>query len=334
MSDTPVAPNETRRGVLDVSVIIPTRNRAESLRDTLESLKAQGAHGRFTHEVVVVDNGSVDQTRQVVDALGRSFPVPLRYVLELNVGRPYALNTGMRQAAGELFVITDDDVLLHPDWLFALWSSITEERAEAAAGRIVPRWLSAPPAWLTDDVRRDLNRTGLGCLDHGPRRLRTWAGDDCRWVGGNMAIRREAMARVGGFDERMIRGQDSEYYERCLAAGLRIVYEPAAVVAHLIGPDRLTLQYLRQWRHRQGVFEARRIPWKPLHLITVMPLWRWAVSLRIIGRWVAATLLGRSWWQRFYCELKVREEAGVWGERLRQWPRAWWVVRCGQNRSA
>ena len=308
---------------VDVSVIIPTRNRAESLRGTLECLNAQATGGRFMHEIVIVDNGSTDHTRRVVDELGNSFRVPLRYVHEPKAGRPLALNAGMRQAAGELFIVTDDDVLPQPDWLLALWSSVTEERADAATGRIVPRWLSAPPAWLTDEVLRDLNRTGLGCLDHGPRRLRTWAGDDCRWVGGNMAIRREAMARVGGFNERMIRGQDSEYYERCLARGLRIIYEPAAVVAHLIGPDRLTLQYLRHWRHRQGAFEARRLPWKPSHLITVMPLWRWIVSLRIVGRWLGAAILGRSWWQRFYAELKMREEISTWAERVREWPSRW-----------
>lgn len=314
----------------DLSVIIPTRNRVESLRRTLEQLKAQQTDGRFTYDIIVVDNGSTDGTRAVLDALQADFPVRLRYVYEAAPGRPFALNAGMRQADGGLLVFTDDDVLPRPGWLKAFWDCLSEEQADAAAGRIVPRWTAPRPDWLTDEVLRDLNRTGLGCLDHGGHRLRSWEGQDCWWVGGNLAIRRSAVERVGGYDPRLIRGQDSEYYERCLARGLRIVYEPAAEVEHLVGADRLTLPYLRQWRHRQGAYDALRLPWKASHLVTVMPLWRWRASLRVLRDWAGAWMTRRTWWERFYCELRLRQELGAWSRRFQQWPGRWAALLTGR----
>ena len=69
----------------------------------------------------------------------------------------------------------------------------------------------------------------------------------------------------------MVRGQDSEYFSRCVRRGLRIAYEPAAVAHHQIGPERLSVQAFRRWRHRQGYYEAMLLPWKPSHVVTIMP---------------------------------------------------------------
>src|SRR3989338_397375 len=68
--------------VLDVTVIIPTCNRAASLQETLQRLAGQQTGGVFTHEVIVVDNGSTDSTRAVVEVLQPTFPVSLRYMRE------------------------------------------------------------------------------------------------------------------------------------------------------------------------------------------------------------------------------------------------------------
>jgi len=62
----------------DITVIIASRNRAESLRETLETVANQQTNGAFTYEVVVVDNGSTDHTREVIKALRPSYPVFLR----------------------------------------------------------------------------------------------------------------------------------------------------------------------------------------------------------------------------------------------------------------
>lgn len=96
------------------SVIIATYNRADELPRTLESLKKLEADEPW--EVIVVDNNSSDNTREVVEGV-KSFPVPLRYIFEKEQGRSAALNAGIRAAQGEILAVTDDDVRVDPHWL-------------------------------------------------------------------------------------------------------------------------------------------------------------------------------------------------------------------------
>jgi len=310
----------------EVSVILATRNRAERLRQALGPLGGQQTGGRFSYEVVIVDNGSTDATRQAVEALQADFPAPLRYVYEAQVGKPFALNAGIRRAQGQLLAFIDDDVAPERTWLLALWSSLADEGADAVAGRVLPNWENEPPAWLAEGWLAHLNQLGLGCIDHGPARRRSWDGEDCRWVGGNMAVRRQVVERIGGFHEALVRGQDSEYYERCLQRGARVIYEPSASAHHGIRAERLTRQAFRQWRVRQGYYDAAAVPWKLSHLITIMPLWRWRLTGRRAWAWLGARLARSTAWERFYSGLTMHEEIGAWSRRLQEWPRRWLAV--------
>lgn len=304
--------------LVDLSVVIPTRNRAEGLGRTLESLARQQTGGRFTYEVVVVDNGSADATRQTVESLQGAYPVPLRYVHEARAGRPWALNAGLAQARGGIFVITDDDLLVEPAWLAAYWQCFQDERADGVSGRILPQWMAPTPAWLTDQVA---TRGGMGCIDHGPVRHFSRARQNCRWVGGNMAVRREVVERLGGFDTRFIRAQDNEYYLRCVGAGLHIVYEPQALAHHQIGADRMTPAHFRRWRHMTGHYHAYLYPWRKYHLLTVMPVDWYPMVAGFAAGWVRALVTRRPWFERFRYELRLREHASVFRHRLQLWPR-------------
>ena len=305
---------------INFSVIVATRNRAESLKDTLSKLASQETEGRFTYEVVVVDNGSSDSTRQVVETFAAGFPVAVRYLREDRLGKPYALNTGMAHACGEIFAITDDDVMPTPGWLKGLWSCFQEEKAEAVGGKILPLWVDGRPDWLTDELLHHVGGS-LGLVDRGDRRLF----QGCQWVGGNLAIRREVVARVGGFDIRLLRSQDTEYYQRCRRTGIRVVYEPGAVVRHKVGPERLTLKYLRIWRHRTGYYHAYLPPWRKYHLLTVLPLYWYRVLIDNAFRWVGSFVARRPWRERFIYELWLRNSFSQWLHRFQLLPR-WWVA--------
>ena len=141
----------------DISVIIATRNRAESLRDVLDSLARQDTAGKFSYEVLAVDNGSTDTTRRVIETLQPAFPVSLRYCYEGRTGKPWALNAGIQESRGKLLAFTDDDTVPESTWLFALWSCFQEERADALAGRILPLWTAPRPSWLPE--RAGVNRS-------------------------------------------------------------------------------------------------------------------------------------------------------------------------------
>src|SRR3989338_6158547 len=176
---------------LTITVILPTRNRADQLQGALERLAAQETGGQFTYEVLIVDNGSTDATRQVVEAWQPRFPVPLRYLYEERPGRPWALNSGMAAARGAIFAFTDDDILTTPTWLAALWRCFQEEGADGVGGKILPQWTAPRPPWLTDEAVRHIGE--LGCLDHGDLRRNSAQGSYCRWGGGNLAVRRTAV---------------------------------------------------------------------------------------------------------------------------------------------
>jgi len=96
----------------NVSVVIATRNRAESLRDTLASLTRQS---RRPDEVVVVDNASSDHTRDI--ALKFADSLNLKYVYEAKRGIPYARNAGIQNAGGDIIAFIDDDCVADENWL-------------------------------------------------------------------------------------------------------------------------------------------------------------------------------------------------------------------------
>lgn len=299
----------------EMSVVIPTRDRAERLTAVLADLQAQRA--AFTFEILVVNNGSTDETSEVIRRHVEAAPGRVREVFEDQPGRPFALNAGLAAARGAVIVITDDDLHLPPEWLAAYWRAFSDGGVDGVAGRVLPRWTAPRPAWLDDEAVRVL---GLGCVDHGTQARRSTEGRDCRWVGGNMAVRRRVFDTVGNFDTRLIRGQDEEFYRRCVSRGLTVLYEPAAMAHHDVGAERMTPRYFRMWHDRAGYYRAYRVPWKWTHLVTIVPLWRYGRMVRLAGQWVACALQGKSWWSRFYLELRLREEVGIWRHRLAEWP--------------
>jgi GT2 family glycosyltransferase len=307
----------------DVTVIITTRNRAGQLTEVLELVANQETQGAFTFDILVVDNGSTDDTPEVIADRRRVLSTPIRNVYEARVGRPYALNTGMLYATGNIFGFTDDDTLPTRTWLRALWTCLHEEDADAVTGRVLPHWMAPRPPWLTDEAFQAIGR--LGCQDYGPVRLRSSERKNCRWLTSNMMIRRRAVERLGVWDVRLRYLQDTEYYRRAVDAGLRVVYEPAAVVSHKIGPERLTARYFRRRRRHAGAYWVRDIPWSRRHLVTIMPLRRYRRTLGLVRDWVHSSLRGAPWWQRFHRELLLREDLSVWWYRLRLWPR-WWLT--------
>jgi len=132
----------------DISVILPTYNRATSLRATLESFSRLSLPSDLKWELLVVDNNSTDGTHEVIETLAKSASFPVRYVWEKRQGRSAALNAGIAIAKGDIIAFTDDDVLLHPDWLSSLKSTFDRFDCAAVAGRVVPSWKHPKPAWL------------------------------------------------------------------------------------------------------------------------------------------------------------------------------------------
>jgi len=126
------------------SVVIGTYNRARLLEATLESLR-RTVSGR-PWDVVVIDNNSNDDTRQVVSAFAATAPVPVIYLHEARQGKSNALNTGLAHARGDILLLTDDDVEVDPHWLEeACLAFDRDPTIDYAGGPVSPIWGATPP---------------------------------------------------------------------------------------------------------------------------------------------------------------------------------------------
>ena len=238
------------------SVIIATYNRAEELVKTLESLKKLESTKPW--EVIIVDNNSHDDTRDVVLRTVDSFPVPLHYLLEKEQGRSAALNAGIRAAKGEILAITDDDVRVDPLWLRNAEQALERLQCDYVGGKALPIWSGKIPNWMP-------NRGGkhwgvIALLDYGPEPIEF--GERVP-LGVNMVFRRECFERAGLWDNSIGRkagtllGQEvREWSQRGRTAGLRGFYSPDLVVHHVIPEDRLTKRYFRRWFYWHGISRA------------------------------------------------------------------------------
>jgi glucosyl-dolichyl phosphate glucuronosyltransferase len=241
------------------SVVIPTFNRADDLRDTLASLAGQATTAPW--EVIVVDNNSTDDTRGVVETAAVTFPVPLRYLFEKEQGRSAAMNTGIRAARGAIIVTTDDDVRIAPDWLDRAAEALETLQCDYVGGKVLPLWGSPRPDWIPDHGGRQWAVIAL--LDYGDAAIPFFKYAHRVPLGVNMAFRRDAFDRAGlwntsvGRKKGTLLGQEvREWMMRAQAAGLRGFYTPAMVVRHVIQRDRLNKRYFRRWYYWNGISRA------------------------------------------------------------------------------
>jgi glycosyltransferase involved in cell wall biosynthesis len=224
-----------------VSVVVPTRGRAEYLRVTLDSLAAQELEA--PHEVVVVDDGSTDGTRGLVAAAGVA-SVRLDPRRGLNAAR----NAGVRASRGGLVAFVDDDVWTPPGWLAALVEGAAgNPDADAFGGPIRARFEGPAPRGCG---REDppITTLDLGVQDRPADQV---------W-GANMLVRRSAFERIGPFDERIAGGGDEEeWLERLRAGGGRVMYLAAAGLDHRRAGDDVRLRSLVRNAYGRGR-EVRR----------------------------------------------------------------------------
>ncbi len=219
-----------------VSVVIPTCRRPELLLRCLQAVLAQDVPAD-DYEIIVVDDGRCDWTRTVMRALAAELPAPmLRYLRpQQGHGPAAARNAGWRAALGPVIAFTDDDTVPAPDWLSAGLAALDDDGACAAlAGRVVVPLAQWPP---TDHER----------MTQGLER--------CAFVTANAFVRRQALLRVQGFDERFTRAwrEDSDLQFRLLDEVGTVGRCDQAVVMHPVRPEPWGVSLRQQ---KNAFFEA------------------------------------------------------------------------------
>jgi GT2 family glycosyltransferase len=234
-----------------ITAIVPTHNRAVSLRATLTSLLAQGPSQGY--EILVVDNACTDRTAAVVEEVNRSATGTIRYIREDLLGLHYARNAGARAARAPILAFTDDDAVCSPDWLRHLLAAFADPRVGCVGGKILPRWEVDPPRWI-------LRYPGaLSLLDLGDAPRELASPQDI--YGCNFSIRRDLLYSLGGFNPdsfgpRWIGDGETGLLRKVYRAGWKVLYHPGAVVWHQVPAARLTLDYMQRRFANQGSADA------------------------------------------------------------------------------
>ncbi|ADB19236.1 glycosyl transferase family 2 [Pirellula staleyi DSM 6068] len=233
---------------MDVSVILCTWNRAAILHRTLQSLRSLVVPPRISWELLVVNNHSSDNTD---DVLARHHgALPIRRLYEARAGKSNAMNTGIAAASGDLLLMTDDDVLVDPEWLVS-YVAISRSFPDASffGGPIKPVFGSVVPSWITAGWEHV--RSVFGELDYGPQPIAI--GRKTLPYGANFAVRLPVMRQfpinvhLGRSKHSRIAGEESELFARLLAAGHQGIYQPTALIGHGIEADQLTERYVRRY---------------------------------------------------------------------------------------
>jgi GT2 family glycosyltransferase len=242
-----------------ISVVIATHNRASLLAATLDRLRQQ--QYQPGDEVIIVDNASTDATSQVVARAAKEFPVSLQYRRDMSPGKAPALNAAMAEARGDVLALTDDDVLVAPDWIQMIRCLFTDPDVGLVGGRVDPRWQQPAPRWLQVEHQGCYGpmSSPLALLHYGEAQelgKRTA-------VGANMAVRRTVFEALGGFSPSLgkrrgtlLGGEDRDLCQRAAGAGYRCQYRPELQVQHWIPAERTRLRYFLRWFFWSGITNA------------------------------------------------------------------------------
>jgi glucosyl-dolichyl phosphate glucuronosyltransferase len=216
---------------MNASILIVTRNRAADLKLTLESMRGIDVPDGFTAELLVIDNGSSDETRAVVGDC-KIPSVEVRYIFEGKPGLSQGRNRGLAEAKGDILLFTDDDVRPPVGWLSGMCEPILQNRAEAVAGgvRIAPSLLRP---WMSP-MHRSWLASSEWLVSDSPRNM----------VGANMVFSRKVLQRVPSFDVELGAGalgsgEESLFGSQLIAAGYRIANRLDLCMEHHFQPCRL-----------------------------------------------------------------------------------------------
>ena len=245
-----------------LSVIVPTRNRSRQLELALRSFERQTLPWHL-FEVIVVDNGSTDNTRSVVAYAARDANV--KYYYEPRPGLHVGRHVGFRKANGNILIYVDDDIEAFPTMLEAINDAFGRNDVALVGGKCIPKFEAEPPQWLTAMWTPDAggNRIlgALSLIDLGeqPKEINP------RFVFGcNFSIRRDVLSGAQGFHpdgmpKELIRfrGDGETHVSDFISVnGYKAYYTPAASIYHWVPSSRMTVDYFCQRAFNQGVSDS------------------------------------------------------------------------------
>lgn len=249
-----------------LSIVIPTKNRAELLRKALESIEKQSADQNI-FEVIIVDNGSTDDTKAVAREYKRKIK-NCRYFYDARPGLHVGRNKGLLESRGELVGYLDDDVILFPNWINTVIAGFEDKEVMHVGGSVIPYDMTL----ITQDFRRKYEiREGsfrfaycISCFwENGISEsdMRVHATPKGGFFGANSVYRKNILYACGGFHPDgmpkgllMYRGDGESYVSRyILEHKMKSMYYAQASVYHAIDINRVSDSYISYMYFRNGI---------------------------------------------------------------------------------
>lgn len=310
-----------------VDIIICTYNRAEMLKDAIQSILNCDIGEGITVRLIVVNNNSTDDTEAIVRGLTRTGKVEINYLFEGNQGKSHALNAALSYAIGEVIAFTDDDITVDRGWIKEVIKAIRRYPGyDCFGGKVVAAYPENMPKWLDMHDSMGFLKSAFVDRDDGNTEGEYGIHTISDTPGGvNMFFRREALAKNGLFrtdlghiGNELGFSEDTEYCQRLIEKGERFMYIPSAVVYHPVHPGRLSKDYLIMWQYKCGISEVRSSKgYKNAVRLFGVPRYIYRKFIQHAAGWCFSCQSRK----RFYHKLRLYYTSGEIAEHMRLWYR-------------
>lgn len=234
-----------------LSVIVCTRNRSEEIAECLPGL-AEQAKLFSDVEIIIVDNGSTDNTKEIVEQLSASLEYKFRYIYEPIAGLCQARNRGGNDASGNILAYIDDDERIGQNWISQICAFFRNNTFDSLGGKIEVNIEGKPPLHISNEMMWFFGQSSLG----EKAKVLTYPQYP---QGGNFAVKKSAFQAIGGFDTNLkLYGDETEFFKRFSEQGFSMYYDPKVLVCQSIPANRLKKNELRVKSYKWGEGSATR----------------------------------------------------------------------------
>lgn len=249
--------------MINLSVVIPTLNRAKNLRTALNSITKQTLL-QSEFEVIVINNGSTNEAELVTKSFSSKIK-NFQYLYTKKPGLHVGRHLGLKMSKSQILVYADDDIEVFPGWLAAIKDSFKDKTVYLVGGKNLPKFEVDPPLWLKEIwLRKGKYGKAFSYLSISDLGNKVEEIDPYYIWGCNFSVRKSVLLESEGFHpdgmpSELIRyrGDGESYVSRFIQKrGYKAIYNPQASVFHLISKEKMTFNYLCKKAYMAGVSES------------------------------------------------------------------------------
>jgi len=293
---------------MDISIVIPTYNNANILKRTLENLLKINNINGISHEYVITDNNSNDDTDKIIALYSNLLPI--KACFQQLQGISIAKNTGIVNSSGKLIIFTDDDVRPDLDWLNAYWDAYCKNPEGCFwGGSVFSDFESKPPS---EKLLKHAPPSVSG-MDMGP--TERYINSNEYFIGANWSCTRKALDTFGLFNvdiglnpskNVVLVGEETELMNRMRSEGYQGVYLPRAKIHHFVPETKTTLKHISDRCEASCYISELNKLKKTMH--HTLSKWAYRSVVENYVKYILLMLVGRDYTEEY---IQFKEAKGV-----------------------